>query len=302
MAWNCLGYPHLNEWTERKSDHMADFKDYKNYDPDETHDEDVQYFCKFTFGQFFTILILEVVTLAFVFYLGAKYGTDYLKISDLDNNKPAVTEIVAGGAPDTTIAQPAGTVPTIQDAEIQALARDVIKGGGSENQLKDKVRELLDRQSGGKVAANSAVVPNEVKELENANAMGEAIQVKPEGPSVVDGYRQNEKPVAQQQTVAPVAKAEPTEGGAVKVKSSSSMSPYSIQVGSYPNMEDANAKVEEWRSKGYPSFMMIADIPDRGRWYRVRVGGFPSKEDAANYLAKIKQSDGVEGIVVINEQ
>jgi cell division septation protein DedD len=92
-----------------------------------------------------------------------------------------------------------------------------------------------------------------------------------------------------------------TGGGVIKVKSSS-VGQYSVQVGSYPKMEEASARVEDWRKKGYPSFMMIADIPDRGRWYRVRIGGFGTKEEAQAYLDKFKQSESVDGIVVLNEQ
>ena len=36
------------------------------------------YFCKFTFGQFVTLILLELVTLFFVFYLGARYGPDLI--------------------------------------------------------------------------------------------------------------------------------------------------------------------------------------------------------------------------------
>lgn len=36
------------------------------------------YFCRFTFGQFVTLILLEVVTLFFVFYLGARYGPDLM--------------------------------------------------------------------------------------------------------------------------------------------------------------------------------------------------------------------------------
>ena len=48
--------------------------------------------------------------------------------------------------------------------------------------------------------------------------------------------------------------------------------------------------------------MMIADIPDRGRWYRVRIGGFAKKEDAQKYLERFRSDEGVEAIVVLNEQ
>ena len=36
------------------------------------------YFCRFTFGQFVTLILLEIVTLFFVFYLGARYGPDLM--------------------------------------------------------------------------------------------------------------------------------------------------------------------------------------------------------------------------------
>jgi hypothetical protein len=36
------------------------------------------YFCRFTFGQFVGLILFEVVTLFFVFYLGAKFGGDLM--------------------------------------------------------------------------------------------------------------------------------------------------------------------------------------------------------------------------------
>jgi cell division protein FtsN len=40
----------------------------------EFHEEDEEYFCRFTFGQFVSLALLEIVALFFVFYLGARYG------------------------------------------------------------------------------------------------------------------------------------------------------------------------------------------------------------------------------------
>lgn len=45
----------------------------------EFHKEIEDYFCRFTFGQFVTLIILELVTLFFVFYLGAHYGPSFLR-------------------------------------------------------------------------------------------------------------------------------------------------------------------------------------------------------------------------------
>lgn len=257
---------------------MNEFSDYKNIK--EEKEEDVQYFCKFTFGQFFTILVLEVVTLAFVFYLGAKYGTNYLKIDQADNERPAVTEVVAGK-----------TSAVSQDAELQAMARDALKGGTS-GDLKERVDELLQKE-GGQQQAGSVQQPapavQPVQSIESAK-----IQQK-ETSLPKTTINTESKPEAKVET-----KPE-TDSGAIKIKSAAN-SQYSIQIGSYPNMNEASEKVQEWRAKGYPSFMMIADIPDRGRWYRVRIGGFAAKEDAQGYLEKFRANEGAEGIVVLNEQ
>jgi cell division septation protein DedD len=284
-------------------------EDYKNYNVGEEKEEDVQYFCKFTFGQFFTILILEVVTLAFIFYLGAKYGTNYLKVETAqEESSPQVTEVVAGNASYPVTAQtPAVSAKegatSIQDAELQALARDAISGGNKDNELKEKVRELLEGQQAGK-SGGVQVTEAAVQAVPQPAAPQTAI---PQAPAVSEAQAAPQtalpkKTIEQAAQTAPAPAAQtPAENGVIRVKSPSG-SPYSIQVGSYPNMEDANRKVDEWRSRGYPSFMMIADVPDRGRWYRVRVGGFSSKDDATVYLAKLKQSENVDGIVVLNEQ
>lgn len=44
----------------------------------EFHEEDNDYFCRFSFGQFVSLALLEVVALFFIFYLGARYGSNFL--------------------------------------------------------------------------------------------------------------------------------------------------------------------------------------------------------------------------------
>ena len=57
----------------------------------EFHEEDEEYFCRFTFGQFVSLALLEVVALFFVFYLGARYGTTILGRED----QPAADRLTA---------------------------------------------------------------------------------------------------------------------------------------------------------------------------------------------------------------
>ncbi len=238
--------------------------EYNENIPEETEDR-AQYFCRFTFGQFFTILVLAVITFGFVFYLGARYGNDYLRISDRGlNNSPEITRVISEGIPSKTT--------SIQDPELQALAREVVEGG-SDVDLKMRVREMLNRKSEPEtVSASNAV----------ETAEPEVMPLDSEPPSQSSAI-------------------DATESSVIRVKTSANAK-YSIQVGSYPNMEEANFKIENWRSKGYPAFIMIADIPDRGRWYRVRVGGFASRDDAESYLDRLRSKEGdIEAIIVLNE-
>ena len=49
---------------------------------------------------------------------------------------------------------------------------------------------------------------------------------------------------------------------------------------------------------GYDAHVVPADIPGRGRWYRIRVGHFPSRESASLKQAEIKVAVNLSGIVV----
>ena len=70
------------------------------------------FFCRFTFGQFFALLVLEVFTIFFVFYLGARYGP---KLLGLQEKGP----IVVGEK--TT-----NKVLTTDDPEVAAMAKDIV--------------------------------------------------------------------------------------------------------------------------------------------------------------------------------
>jgi len=243
--------------------------------------QDDSFFCRFTFGQFFSILLLEVFTLFFVFYLGAKYGADFLGL-------PVSLEASQTVADSPSDYSPKLTVQTTDDPEVLKLAQELMD--------KAKTPELKER-----IAAMLQARPTQDK----VDAMKqEAVQIVKNGVEV-------KQEAATENMVAEKIEASPSEevadspdatpSGVVRVKSSDSAR-YSIQVGSYPELPEANGIVEKWKKLGYPAYMMIADIPDRGRWYRVRIGGFNSKDEASGYLSDLNKREGVEALVVLNEQ
>lgn len=75
---------------------------------------------------------------------------------------------------------------------------------------------------------------------------------------------------------------------------------FSIQVGSHPDAGSANNQVAQLQAKGISARAVQAAIPGRGTWYRVRIGRFPSREEATRYGAGLR-SQGVANFYVTDD-
>jgi len=248
-------------------------------------EEPESFFCRFTFGQFFALLVLEVFTLFFVFYLGARYGRGLL---GLDKPPAVALESAAGQVAGEQPTQEKPKVLTTQDPEVAKMAGELMAKADTP-ELKDRIREMI----------------------------GQAQEKKPAMPEVVTMERKEApppppEPVVQDVERVPVEEAAPppaqaaggspaSDASVIRVKSADNAR-YSVQIGSYPDINEGTRIVEKWKSKGYPAYIMIADIPDRGRWYRVRIGGFESRDDAVKDMQQLTAKENVDALVVLNEQ
>ena len=59
-----------------------------------------------------------------------------------------------------------------------------------------------------------------------------------------------------------------------------------VQVASFRASSISENEAGKYRNKGYNAFVEAAEIPNRGTWYRVRVGNFSSKEEAQIFVDK----------------
>ena len=66
---------------------------------------------------------------------------------------------------------------------------------------------------------------------------------------------------------------------------------YTVQIGSFQNVDNAYKLLKSLIDKDYSSFVSEAVIPERGTWYRVRVGTFNDKKKARDYAEKIKNRE-----------
>lgn len=72
---------------------------------------------------------------------------------------------------------------------------------------------------------------------------------------------------------------------------------YTIQVASVKDGNDADQLVAKLKKRGYPAYRTIAKIPEKGIWFRVRIGEFGSGSEAGPTIQKLKK-EGVKPILV----
>ena len=73
--------------------------------------------------------------------------------------------------------------------------------------------------------------------------------------------------------------------------------PLTVQIAAVKSEEEARRLLEKLRQKGYGAYVEPIAIPDKGTWYRVRMGEFPSKEFARSTVDRL-QKDGFAPNVV----
>lgn len=76
---------------------------------------------------------------------------------------------------------------------------------------------------------------------------------------------------------------------------------FSVQVASLRFSDDADLLAKELRKKGYEAYVVPADIPGKGKLYRVRIGSFKVRKEASSYAAGLKKKDPVFKSVFVAE-
>jgi cell division septation protein DedD len=87
------------------------------------------------------------------------------------------------------------------------------------------------------------------------------------------------------------------------VPADSSTGKYTVQIASFPQMEEAQRMEQSLKSKSLPAFIQKTDLPGKGTWYRVRIGRFTTLEQAKLYGESLKSSElGIEEVLVTSNR
>lgn len=55
---------------------------------------------------------------------------------------------------------------------------------------------------------------------------------------------------------------------------------FTLQIGSYPSIREAKDQVDSMEALGLQPVLRVAEIKGKGKWFRVYLGGFSSRDDA----------------------
>ncbi len=75
---------------------------------------------------------------------------------------------------------------------------------------------------------------------------------------------------------------------------------WTLQLLASQDRAEADRFASKLKEKGYAPFVVEAQVPGRGTWYRVRMGSFASKEAANRYLQDFRRETQIEAFVTTN--
>ena len=116
-----------------------------------------------------------------------------------------------------------------------------------------------------------------------------AVAVGPGGEALGRAVREDPMVAAAMPGVAPASRPAAGEGMDGR---------YTLQVISYHTPDEAEVFADALRGRGHQAFVMRADIPGRGTYFRVRIGPFESLRDANEYRATFEQEERMNTFVV----
>lgn len=73
---------------------------------------------------------------------------------------------------------------------------------------------------------------------------------------------------------------------------------YTLQVGSYPRLSDAQDRIEALEALQLEPYLRVVDLGKKGRWYRIFLGGFDSKKEAEDFGQRYKSRNTIESYIV----
>ncbi|MFQ5781313.1 MAG: SPOR domain-containing protein, partial [Nitrospiria bacterium] len=76
--------------------------------------------------------------------------------------------------------------------------------------------------------------------------------------------------------------------------SKSAAKKYAVQVASFSKKKGADGLAEKLRKRGFDAYVVSQEIPQKGRWYRVRIGHYSSRAEAKKVADRIRKAEKLD--------
>jgi DedD protein len=215
------------------------------------------------------IIPVGVVVIIGVFTLGYYVGTDQARKTAPNEKPAALPEVVSQYLP---------------KKEEFTFYKTLTDKGDKTVSIELKPKQKTEES----VPSNKDTVAPDAEAKPKQHETAKAPETKAEKPAI--------KPVAQQTAKAQRPPA-PSPKEPAAAKQAASKVRYTIQVGSYPEKAMAEEETKNMKKRGYAAFLVATDIPDKGKWYRVRVGSFATKQSAEKLAKELKNKEGIDGFI-----
>ncbi|MDX2479569.1 MAG: SPOR domain-containing protein, partial [Desulfuromusa sp.] len=123
-------------------------------------------------------------------------------------------------------------------------------------------------------------------------------------PTVAPPIDLPDQPIVKKQAPAVVVAKGEAKAAKVAVVDSTGAMPkvdpkgtYSVQVGSFAAAGDAGAFKKRLLDKGYPAFVVEADLGAKGLWYRVRIGPYADAAAAKTVQQLAEKKEQIKGFI-----
>jgi cell division septation protein DedD len=73
---------------------------------------------------------------------------------------------------------------------------------------------------------------------------------------------------------------------------------YQLQVSSFRSHDEADGFANQLRARGHKAYVLEAQVPGRGIWYRVRVGPFSTQHAASSYRSSFETREHVVPFII----
>jgi cell division septation protein DedD len=186
-------------------------------------------------------------------------------------------------------------IPSIEREEGPAIPGTVGEKGEEEKPLEAGMPEV-EKPSVPKLP-ETPLVSREREAEKKVVIIGGTEQPKAEGEEkVIEAEKEGPDMEGRGETKPQFAKAEGPKIRAIP-EQKLPIGRFTVNVGSFRERVKAERLMNELKDKGYKAFVAEATIPQKGTWYRVSVGRFPSRKEAQTFAREVKEKEGIEYFV-----